>query len=168
MWLELQDTTNKVSSWVWTFGLVPRNNLTAMAFRSYSSVAKSETEDLEAPNTPHSPQRHQQCWPFSSSFWLSLLLSLSTILSFGILYQGFIVLSLSSAPIECPNPVIRREWRTLGKNEQIEYLEAVNCLRTLNSKIGMNHSLYDDFPFIHSRVGNYSKLRSKSAIVKTE
>ncbi|KAF2730278.1 Di-copper centre-containing protein [Polyplosphaeria fusca] len=56
----------------------------------------------------------------------------------------------------CATPVTRREWRALTETEQLHYLDAVQCLRTQPSVIGMNHSLYDDFPYIHSKIGNYS------------
>ena len=55
----------------------------------------------------------------------------------------------------CVEPVIRREWRTLSLEERAEYIDAVQCTRKLPSKIGMHQTLYDDFPWVHSRIGNY-------------
>ncbi|KAF1953408.1 Di-copper centre-containing protein [Byssothecium circinans] len=49
----------------------------------------------------------------------------------------------------------RREWRTLTTPEKHEYLTAVSCLQTKTSRLGLNHTLYHDFPYVHSRVGQY-------------
>ena len=55
----------------------------------------------------------------------------------------------------CAHPSIRREWRSLNQTEQLQYIAAVQCLRDQPSQLGMNQTLYDDFPWIHSRIGNY-------------
>lgn len=55
----------------------------------------------------------------------------------------------------CANPSIRREWRSLGQSDQLQYIAAVQCLRDKPSQLGLNQTLYDDFPWIHSRIGNY-------------
>ncbi|KAF7864306.1 uncharacterized protein EAF02_010274 [Botrytis sinoallii] len=56
----------------------------------------------------------------------------------------------------CDNPIVRREWRSLSRNEKHEYFEAVNCLRSKPSMLGTNHSLYDDFGYSHIQIGNYT------------
>ncbi|KAJ8064632.1 hypothetical protein OCU04_006958 [Sclerotinia nivalis] len=56
----------------------------------------------------------------------------------------------------CITPVVRREWRTLSRNEKHEYLEAVKCLRSKPSILGTNHSLYDDFGYSHIQIGDYA------------
>ena len=53
----------------------------------------------------------------------------------------------------CKNAVIRREWRDLSVAEKSDYIGAVQCLRTSPSKTGLNQTLYDDFPYVHSRNG---------------
>ncbi len=53
----------------------------------------------------------------------------------------------------CRNPSIRHEWRRLSRPQQEEYIAAVQCLRSSKSKLGLNQSIYDDFPLIHSRLG---------------
>ncbi|KAJ4288910.1 hypothetical protein N0V90_011251 [Kalmusia sp. IMI 367209] len=58
--------------------------------------------------------------------------------------------------MSCTSPSFRREWRSLSQTEQLAYLDAVKCLISLPSITGLNQTLYDDFPYIHSRVGNYS------------
>ena len=55
----------------------------------------------------------------------------------------------------CPDPPIRREWRSLSGDEKQDYLLAVQCLRETPSRLGLNQSLYDDFPYVHIRVGGY-------------
>ena len=55
----------------------------------------------------------------------------------------------------CKNPSVRREWRTLSHRQKHEYLRAVQCLSTTDSSLKLNQTLHDDFPWIHSRIGNY-------------
>lgn len=60
----------------------------------------------------------------------------------------------SIAPYKpCRHPTIRHEWRSLSREEKSAYLDAVKCLRTVPSRLGLNHTLYDDFPYFHSRTG---------------
>jgi hypothetical protein len=58
----------------------------------------------------------------------------------------------------CKNPIQRREWRTLSADEKNGYVAAVQCLGNQHSRLGLNHSLYDDFVWVHSRMGNFCKL----------
>ena len=53
----------------------------------------------------------------------------------------------------CTDPVIRREWRNLSEAEKSDYIAAVQCLRNSPSRLGLNQTLYDDFPYVHSRNG---------------
>ena len=53
----------------------------------------------------------------------------------------------------CTNPIIRREWRDLSDTEKGDYIQAVQCLRSSPSRLGLNQTLYDDFPYVHSRNG---------------
>ncbi|MCJ1446931.1 MAG: hypothetical protein MMC23_007439, partial [Stictis urceolatum] len=48
---------------------------------------------------------------------------------------------------------VRHEWRNLDREAKRSYIAAVNCLRHRPSRLGLNQSLYDDFPFVHSRIG---------------
>lgn len=57
--------------------------------------------------------------------------------------------------VGCPSPSNRREWRSLSRLEKNHYIEAIQCLRTTPSHLGLNQTLYDDFPWVHSRVGQY-------------
>ena len=53
----------------------------------------------------------------------------------------------------CTDPVIRREWRNLSEAEKSDYIAAIQCLRNSPSRLGLNQTLYDDFPYVHSRNG---------------
>lgn len=65
--------------------------------------------------------------------------------------QGIDSESLTSTA--CTDPVIRREWRNLSDVEKGDYIAAVQCLRNSPSRLGLNQTLYDDFPYVHSRNG---------------
>ena len=90
-----------------------------------------------------------------------ILVFLLSVLVFGSIYRDHIgstehlAVDTYESPLSCSKPAIRKEWRTLSRSEQEQYLAAVHCLRTQPSKIGLAHSLYDDFPWVHSRNGNY-------------
>ncbi|KAL6704152.1 hypothetical protein ACN47E_008712 [Coniothyrium glycines] len=59
----------------------------------------------------------------------------------------------ASSPSSCASsspPPIRREWRSLSLAERDAYIDAVLCLKTRPSRLGLAHSLYDDFPYIHN------------------
>lgn len=56
----------------------------------------------------------------------------------------------------CPQ---RQEWRTLTPTQQHSYISAVLCLRNQSSTLAPNNhamTAYDDFPWIHSRVGYFT------------
>lgn len=100
-------------------------------------------------------QRKQYTW------WVIVALSLG-----GLIAGGAAFLSLKSAPdSSCRNPVVRREWRSLSRDEKEEYIGATQCLQQNPSRLGLDHSLYHDFPYIHIHVGNhceYSSLHSNT------
>ena len=55
----------------------------------------------------------------------------------------------------CTKPLFRREWRSLSHHEQHNYIQAVQCLKRKSSRLGLNQSLYDDFPYVHFHFGGY-------------
>lgn len=82
--------------------------------------------------------------------WTALL---CVILGFG---GGFLVkqkIDRSWTSTACTDPIIRREWRNLSAAEKSDYIAAVQCLRNSPSRLGLNQTLYDDFPYVHSRNG---------------
>lgn len=71
----------------------------------------------------------------------------------GILVEQTIQSEPSLTSTTCTSPVIRREWRDLTDAEKGNYIGAVQCLRNSPSRLGLNQTLYDDFPYVHSRNG---------------
>ncbi|KAJ4253856.1 hypothetical protein NW762_010251 [Fusarium torreyae] len=49
----------------------------------------------------------------------------------------------------CKNPVKRVEWRELKDADKQSYINAVKCLKTKPSRLGLKTSLYDDFAYVH-------------------
>ncbi|CZS83131.1 unnamed protein product [Fusarium graminearum] len=69
----------------------------------------------------------------------------------------FALISLAAAaavPYEnssnaCQNPTKRVEWRQLKDADKQSYIDAVKCLKTKKSRLGLETSLYDDFAYVH-------------------
>lgn len=59
----------------------------------------------------------------------------------------------------CKDPVVRQEWRQLPEGTRQSYLEAVKCLKTMPSRLGLETSLYDDFPYVHAHLNTQSMHR---------
>jgi tyrosinase len=59
---------------------------------------------------------------------------------------------------DCANPVKRVEWRTLSDTVRKSYIEAVLCLKTKPSRLGLSTPLYDDFAYVHRQLNNESKV----------
>lgn len=55
----------------------------------------------------------------------------------------------------CHHPSLRQEWRSLSREEKKNYIDAVQCLKDIPSEIGLNQTLYDDFPWVHKHIGEY-------------
>ncbi|KAI9711766.1 MAG: hypothetical protein M1820_001911 [Bogoriella megaspora] len=99
-----------------------------------------------------------------SAILLTSLLLAATVIGFlvGILcgYNGIFASTPTTttkpAATSCRHPIVRHEWRSLSVDQKRGYIRAVNCLRETPSKLGLNQSLYDDFPYVHSRIGEYS------------
>ncbi|KAI9376528.1 hypothetical protein BJX61DRAFT_538767 [Aspergillus egyptiacus] len=71
-------------------------------------------------------------------------------------FLQFLTFGLSAAAAvrqeqRCANPVTRVEWRELDPDVQQSYLDAVLCLKSKPSRIGLETSLYDDFPYVHHK-----------------
>ncbi|KAF6230923.1 hypothetical protein HO173_010831 [Letharia columbiana] len=124
---------------------------------AYAPVVDLEFADDKADKNPQSSVNDAHR---SRVLRLSLALCvavLCTVLGFGggILFKQEID-SNSLPSTACTNPIIRREWRDLSDAEKNDYIEAVQCLRSSPSKLGLNQTLYDDFPYVHSRNGEAS------------
>lgn len=64
--------------------------------------------------------------------------------------------ALRKSSTTCRKPELRREWRSLNRAEKIDYIQSVKCLKTLPSRLQLNQTLYDDFPWIHKHFGEYA------------
>ncbi|TXB99039.1 hypothetical protein FocTR4_00013439 [Fusarium oxysporum f. sp. cubense] len=53
----------------------------------------------------------------------------------------------------CENPTKRVEWREFDDAARQQYTDAVLCLSTKPSRLGLNTTLYDDFPYVHAHLG---------------
>lgn len=56
---------------------------------------------------------------------------------------------------QCTTPAVRREWRSMGIEERHDYITAVQCLMSTPSKLRPDGTLYEDFAYVHSRIGSY-------------
>lgn len=52
----------------------------------------------------------------------------------------------------CADPVRRREWRQLSRDEKAEYISAVKCLHELPSRTTGEGHFSDDFPWTHKKI----------------
>lgn len=115
----------------------------------YIPLAASEDEDVqidEAKPQPKRPKHHFK--RFAALAGILRVLLLLSILAFATAQKR-------NRVGVCHEPVVRKEWRTLSDVQKQEYLDAVLCLKTKPSRLGQNHSLYDDFPYLHSRSGTH-------------
>lgn len=130
-----------------------------MMHYSQSPAVYAPAEDLESDDG----KAHDNPQPLMNKAHRSriLLLSLAFCVAFLCLALGFGGGILVKQKIDhkalasttCTDPVIRREWRDLRDTEKSDYIEAVQCLRSSSSRLGLNQTLYDDFPYVHSRNG---------------
>ncbi|KAF5240380.1 hypothetical protein FANTH_9640 [Fusarium anthophilum] len=65
---------------------------------------------------------------------------------------AFPALCAAAAVSNCENPSKRVEWRELDDAARQQYTDAVVCLSTKPSRLGLNTSLYDDFPYVHAHL----------------
>lgn len=63
----------------------------------------------------------------------------------------------------CKSPVKRVEWRELKDTDKQSYINAVKCLKTKPSRLGLKTSLYDDFAYVHFQYNPSSKQLTQSA-----
>ncbi len=62
----------------------------------------------------------------------------------------------TNGDVACTDPPQRIEWRKLEPTQQKSYLDAVLCLKTKPSRVGLK-SLFDDFPHVHFQLANSSR-----------
>lgn len=84
-----------------------------------------------------------------AKYLVALSLVLAIIITLALTSRKVLKSEINSSP--CKKPSFRREWLSLSTAEKREYIQSVTCLQTQPSQIGMNHSLYDDFPYVHNQ-----------------
>lgn len=67
----------------------------------------------------------------------------------------------------CKNPSLRQEWRTLSIPQRQDYISAVQCLQSRPSRFGLNHTLHDEFTWVHRSLGNFSMVNSTKTQIQT-
>lgn len=102
-------------------------------------------------------QRHR-----SVRNWI-LLCCLSIVATLSLVWSTVVLVIASDPPstapgssgldAKCEIPRIRREWRSLNAVERSNYIQAVQCVQKLPSKVTESGSLYDDFVYIHMLIG---------------
>lgn len=153
---------------MWPFkGKTPSSAEEYMHLRQSSDEEASEL-DLELSQKPRFLE------PSSSHRWYRniFVIILSTITLLGIGFSSGVFLEKTgtlaklststghddtSQESKCHDPAIRREWRSLSLEQKHGYVDAVLCLRKTPSKLNENMTRYDDFPFLHTTVGEYGK-----------
>lgn len=110
--------------------------------------SESSGDDLDNGNSSASCQKKHRKHSFIVVGIAVACLALGFVV--GLMIRHSFRMSVSSL-ISCENPVVRHEWRTLSKKEKGAYLQAVLCLRTIPSRLGLNQTLYDDFSYLHTR-----------------
>ncbi|GAB1314595.1 Tyrosinase copper-binding domain-containing protein [Madurella fahalii] len=56
----------------------------------------------------------------------------------------------------CTHPSLRREWRSLSRQNKLAYLDAVNCLARTPSVLRGIGTVYDDFPWVHYQMAPHT------------
>ncbi|KAF5667277.1 monophenol monooxygenase (tyrosinase) [Fusarium heterosporum] len=76
-------------------------------------------------------------------------LTIASIIAPAVSFPGF------KAGKSCTDPAKRIEWRELDPADQKGYIDSVLCLKTKPSRMGLNSSLYDDFPHLHFKLNDW-------------
>ncbi|KAK8044124.1 Di-copper centre-containing protein [Apiospora rasikravindrae] len=76
----------------------------------------------------------------------------SFLLSAGLCAAATIPREAAAGENACANPAKRVEWRTMDAAVQKQYIDAVKCLKTKPSGMGLNTTRYDDFPYVHTHL----------------
>lgn len=128
----------------------------------YSLVASDLEEDVEnkAPQQAHDSHKSntKRFLPFIIG---AILICLMIGYTLGTQLERWTASGSGAASMinsPCSQPRFRREWRSLSLHEKHGYLQAVQCLKKMPSRLGLNQSLYDDFPYVHFHVGGYCTI----------
>lgn len=71
-------------------------------------------------------------------------------------------------PTSCRSITTRKEWRSLSTAEKEDYVTAVQCLTTKQSKLSIEKgdTLYNDFPYLHTTIGGYCECQEEEIYSK--
>lgn len=58
----------------------------------------------------------------------------------------------------CISPSVRQEWNSVTQDVRDNYIAASLCLVSKPSRIGLNSTLYDDFPWVHNQLAGESQF----------
>ena len=129
--------------------------------QSYITLESSDKDErsYQCPQGPHIRRTKWTLYHVITLFCISIV-CLAVGFASTILIKGFQERQTrySQQPNSCTNPPLRREWRSLARVEKDKYIQAVKCLKTIPSRLGLNQTLYDDFPWVHSNFGEYCTL----------
>ena len=127
----------------------------AMADKGYKQLPQTE----ESPYVPRSLQR-ERLRTHGRVFCCSLACASVIFLLMGAMWHLFPPkgprgLAQSSSASTCHQRLLRREWRSLHSDQQVDYIKALKCLNVKPSMFrdASNGSLYDDFEWVHVKVG---------------
>jgi hypothetical protein len=134
---------------------------------SYLRVESSESgSELESDKERNLQQRNVSLWTYLATVGLIGILCLIVGFACGEFIQDNGLLArlraTSKNPSQCLDPVTRKEWRSLSTDEKQDYISAVQCLTTKQSKLskGEGDTLYNDFPYVHTTIGGYCEHMS--------
>jgi hypothetical protein len=137
---------------------------------TYLAVESSETgSELEYGKEPKAEQRRVSPWTHLVTLFFVGALCLIVGFICGELIQdnGLIAQFRATATkfSKCSSPKIRKEWRSLSAMEKEDYVTAVQCLTTKQSKLSKvkGDTLYNDFPYLHTTIGGYCKYKEKDS-----
>ena len=114
-------------------------------------LIRPEDEDYAYEDDPKLPQKKSR----HNHFILCIALSCTIVgIACGVLFM-ILTRHDPESRTACANPSYRQEWRDLSERQKQDYLTAVLCLKSTPSRLGMNQSLWEDFPWVHALVGGY-------------
>jgi len=123
-------------------------------------------QDAKYPDMNSQDKRPPRRFAFSqtacsilSTICVLLIFVVWTILSPACKHQGRTIttadgpVTATFTPAPCYETSSRYEWRSLSTQEKESYLNAVRCLAEKPSRLGLNGTLWDDFPYTHTHIG---------------
>ena len=66
--------------------------------------------------------------------------------------------SLPTSNVSCTSPSLRQEWSSVTQDVRDNYITATLCFTSKSSRIGLNSTFYDDFPWAHNQLAGESQF----------